>query len=485
MYEAELLINGANRPAERNATFELVSPVTGEIATVAAAASVADATHAANAAAAAFPEWADSGPQERRACLNAAAEIVERRAEELQEVLVLETGATREWGRFNTELAATVLRDAAAMTTRVSGEVLPSDRDGVTAFAMRQPAGVCLGIAPWNAPVVLGVRALAMPLACGNTVVLKASELCPKTHHLVGEVMREAGIPAGVVNVVNNAPANARDVVETLIAHPAVRRVNFTGSTRVGREVAELAARNLKRCLLELSGSAPLLVLADADIDKAVKAAAYGAFMNQGQICMATERIIVMDDVADEFIDKFAREARALIAGDPRDRDTGHRLGTLIGNHAARRINTLVEDALVKGAVQVVGSGAEGVFMDATVIDHVTPAMNIYREECFGPVAVVIRVGSVDEAITVANDCEFGLSASVFSRDVVGALSVARRIESGICHINGATVADEPHAPFGGVKASGYGRFGGTAAIDEFTELRWITIAGPETQLSR
>ena len=241
-----------------------------------------------------------------------------------------------------------MLQEAAAMTTQIGGEVIPSNRPGLTAMAVRQPAGVVLGIAPWNAPVILGVRALAMPLACGNTVVLKSSEICPRTHRIIGEAMRDAELGEGVVNVVSNAPADAGRIVETLIANPAVRRVNFTGSTRVGRIVAEVAARHLKPALLELGGKAPMIVLDDADLDEAVKAAAFGAFMNQGQICMSTERIVVDEAVADAFAAKFAKKAATLVAGDPRQGKTP--LGALVSYEAVERVDRLVKDAVSKGA---------------------------------------------------------------------------------------------------------------------------------------
>jgi acyl-CoA reductase-like NAD-dependent aldehyde dehydrogenase len=333
---------------------------------------------------------------------------------------------------------------------------------------------VVLGIAPWNAPVILGVRAVAMPLACGNTVILKASEISPATHRLIGTALRDSGLPDGVVNVVTNAPEDAGKVVETLISHPAVRRVSFTGSTRVGRLIAETAARYLKPILLELGGKAPLVILDDADLDEAVNAAAFGAFVNQGQVCMATARIVVDDAVADAFLEKFAAKTATLRAGDPRTREVV--LGSLVNREAAVRVGALVEDALAKGARLVVGGEVDGPVMAATVLDGVTPAMRIYSEEAFGPVVSVIRARDTEDAVRIANDTEYGLAAAVFGRDLSRALSVARRIESGICHINSATVDDEAQMPFGGTKASGYGRFGGKAAIDAFTELRWITI---------
>ncbi len=478
LLDVPLLLRNRNVPASNGVVFERLSPITGEVVSRAAAATPADGVVAVASAAAAFPKWSAVGPGERRARLLAAAAIIERRVDLFVTAMAEETGATASWARFNVELGANMLREAAAATTRIGGEIIPSDKPGMTAIALRQPVGVVLGIAPWNAPVILGVRALAMPLACGNTVILKASEICPHTHRLIGESLCEAGLDDGVVNVVSNAPADASMIVETLIAQPAVRRVNFTGSTRVGRMIAEIAARYLKPALLELGGKASLIVLDDADLDEAVRAAAFGAFMNQGQICMSTERIVVDELVAPAFVDMLARKAATLIAGDPLASNTP--LGTIIGYEAVGRIDALVKDAVSKGARILTGGRADGTLMDATVLDHVTPAMRIYSEESFGPVVAVIRVRGVDEAVRVANDTEYGLSSAVFGRDVKRAMDVALRIEAGICHVNGPTVHDEAQMPFGGMKASGYGRFGGTAAIHEFTELRWITVSsGP------
>ncbi len=470
-----LLIGGVDRDAGNGVVFDRVNPISGEVVTRASAATRDDAMAAADAAAAAFPAWADSTPAFRRAILERSADILTASEARIAEIMMAETGATKAWCAFNVKLGSDILRDASAMTTHIQGVIIPTDQPGATAFAMRQPAGVCLAVAPWNAPIILGVRSIAMALACGNTVILKGSELCPATHRAIVDVLIEAGIPAGVINLISNAPADASSLVEALIGHPVVRRINFTGSTRVGRVVAQIAARHLKRCLLELGGKAAFIVLDDADLDEAVKAAAFGAFFNQGQICMSTERIIVMDSIADAFAARLRDKARTLRAGDPRLGNMP--LGSLITADSARRIRTLVDDAQAKGATLLTGGGSYDAFMDATVIDNVTSAMRLYREESFGPVAAIIRVSDAEEAITVANDCDYGLSGAVFGRDLVRAMAVARRIESGICHINSATIADEPQMPFGGVKASGYGKFGGTAALDEFTELRWITLS--------
>ncbi|MET0386622.1 MAG: aldehyde dehydrogenase [Polyangiales bacterium] len=474
MYKAQLLIEGRDVDASNGAAFERKNPVTGEVATRAASASVADANAAVDAAARAFPAWSSLGPGARRQKLSAAAAALRGVANELAARVSAETGATLGWGHFNVFLAASMLDEAAALTTQVAGEVIPSDHPGVLALAVRQPAGVVLGMAPWNAPVILGVRALATPLACGNTVVLKASEQCPATHRLIVEALSSA-LPAGVVNVVIHSAENAPAIVEALIAHPAVRRVNFTGSTRVGRIVGSLAGKHLKPVVLELGGKAPLVVLDDADIGAAVDAAVFGSFMNQGQICMSTERIVVDQKIADEFVTRFRDRVAALRVGPPTDPQT--QIGALVDGVTSDKLRTLIADAVERGAKVVVGGAGEGAYFKPTVVDGVTRDMKLFREESFGPVVGVIRVADVEEAIATANDSEYGLSAAVFGRDVGRALQVAKRIDSGICHINSATVGDEAQMPFGGTKASGVGRFGGRAGIHEFTDLRWITVS--------
>jgi benzaldehyde dehydrogenase (NAD) len=274
--------------------------------------------------------------------------------------------------------------------------------------------------------------------------------------------------------VIVNAPADAAEIVGALIDHPAVRHINFTGSTRVGKIVAQRAAQHLKPVLLELGGKAPLVILDDANLDEAVNAAAFGAFMNQGQICMSTERIIIDRKVADEFVRRLATKVASLPLRDPSLGPTV--LGAMVDLQSAARVNGLIEDAVHNGAILVTGGKTSGTLFEPTVVDHVTSAMRLYAEESFGPVVSVIRVSGDEQALSVANDSDFGLSAAVFSHDIPRAWKFAARVESGICHINSSTVHDEPQMPFGGVKLSGYGRFGGNAAIDEFTIVRWITL---------
>ena len=356
---SDVSLSIAGRPQVVKARFERRNPLTQEVATVAAAATPDQAAAAASAAAAALPAWAALGPTVRRARLMAAAAALEAKAADFVAAMMAETGATEGWARFNLALAAGMVREAAALTTQIGGEVIPSDKPGCIAMALREPAGVVLGIAPWNAPIILGVRAIAVPLACGNTVVLKASEQCPRTHALIVECFIEGGLADGVVNLITNAPEDAGAVVGALIDHPAVRRINFTGSTAVGRVVARRAAENLKPVLLELGGKAPLLVLDDADLDEAVKAAAFGAFMNQGQICMSTERIIVVDAVADAFVERFRAKVATLKVGDPRQ--GGAALGAVIDARTVSHLDGLVEDAIRLGASEVAGGQAVGV----------------------------------------------------------------------------------------------------------------------------
>lgn len=473
-FETKLIVNGDHIDAHALAVYTRECAIGGGVATVSASADVKDARSAANAAAAAFSSWSNTPDEERSAVLVRAADVLLSKVNVIIEAMALETGATEEWARFNCQIAAGMFRHAAKMAHYTRQEIREGYDENVRSVLLRQPVGVVLGIAPWNAPIVLATRAVAIPLAVGNTVVLKASEKCPKTHSLVIEALIEAGVPPGAANLVTHAPSDAPRIVEALVSHAAVRRVNFTGSTRVGRAIAETCARYLKPVVLELSGKSALIVLDDADLDNAARAASHGAYFNQGQVCMSTERIIVDASIADDLVSRISAIAGSIRVGDPKKK--GVQFGPLISADAAIRVQMLVEDAVDKGASLICGGGVFKSTMDPVVLDNVDASMRIYSEESFGPIAAIIRVVSQDEAITVANDTQFGLAASIHSRNVERAMEVAEQLECGVVQINGSTVYDDANMPFGGMKASGYGKLGGKESINEFTDLRWIAV---------
>jgi len=481
--KTQLIINNKAVDASNGATFERLNSLTGKLVTQGAAATVEDANRAADSAAVAFKTWSETGPTERRLLLLKAADILESKTNDFIQAMAAEVGASALWAGFNVMMAAGLFREAASLTTQIQGETIPTDKPDTLSMTFRQPVGVVLSMAPWNGPIALAARSIAYPIACGNTVVFRASEVSPKTHMLVVDACLEAGLPPGVLNVITHASENAPEITEALIAHPAIRRINFTGSTRVGRIIAQQSAQHLKRCLLELGGKSPLVILDDADIDEAVRAAIFGCFLYQGQICMTTGRIVVDEKVADEFVEKFTLAAQKLTMGDPATAGNEQCIiGPLVEASSGARLNGIVEEAVEKGATLVTGGSADKASMPATILDHVTSDMRAYHEESFGPVISVIRVKNDEQALYVANDTEYGLSASVFSRDFPRAMKMAKHIESGICHINSATVNGEAQAPYGGTKSTGYGRFDGRAVIDEFTELRWITVAPNQVQ---
>lgn len=466
----QLFIGGESVPALEGRTTEDFNPYTGEVYAVVAAAGPKDIARAVDAADEAFADWAATSPSVRRRILLRAADELETRTPEVIELMANEVGGVAGWAGFNVALAASMLREAAASVTQPVGEVLTTEKAGQLSLAVREPLGVVAAFAPWNAPIILSARAVAAPLAAGNTVVLKPSEDAPIAAGLfIADVLHAAGLPAGVLNVVTNAPEDAGEVARTLVSDPRVRAVNFTGSTEVGRIIGTLAAQHLKPAVLELGGKNALLVLDDADLDHAVDAATFAAFFNAGQICMSADRILVHRSVAEEFTAKFAAKVASLTHGDPAE--PGTVLGPVINSRSAERVAALVDEAIEAGA-RVRTSGA------ATVLDEVTPDMRIFREEIFGPAVIIVPVEDDDEAVAIANDTEHGLTAGVLTEDTRRGLALARRIRTGIVHVGNQTVDDEPQAPFGGVKSSGYGRFGGRWGIEAFSVTRWVTLAG-------
>ncbi|RNG20323.1 aldehyde dehydrogenase family protein [Streptomyces botrytidirepellens] len=473
----DLLIGGKDTPAASGRTADDLNPYTGEVYATVAAGGPEDVARAVAAADAAFPDWAAVTPFDRRKIFLTAADLLESRAAQAAEIMRHEAGGTAPWAHFNVALAANILREAAAAITAPRGDVLSAQEAGALGLAVREPMGVVAAFAPWNAPVILGVRSVAAPLAAGNTVVMKPSEDAPLACGLfVADVLRDAGLPDGVLNVVTNAPEDAAEVAEALIADERVRMVNFTGSTGVGRVVGSHAARHLKPAVLELGGKNAVIVLDDADVDYAVDAAAFSVFMNSGQICMSGDRILVHESLAEEFTAKFNAKVDALPCGDPADPSTV--VGPLVRPEAAQRVAELVRDAVAKGATVLTGGGApEGSVHPATVLSGVTEDMDLYHAEAFGPVCVVATFATDDEAIALANATDHGLTCGIITENGTHGLRVARRIRTGIVHVNDQSVADEPQAPFGGIKQSGYGRFGGRWGLEAFSDTRWITLA--------
>jgi acyl-CoA reductase-like NAD-dependent aldehyde dehydrogenase len=455
-------------------TFDDLDPFTGDIVARVAAGTREDAKRAVESAAEAFGEWSKAPPAQRQAVFLKAADILESRRDEVVSWLARETGCTFGFGMFQMGFVPGLFRQAAGTAYAAMGEVLPSDT-GAFAMGIRRPAGVVGAIAPWNAALILSARSIAAPLVLGNTVVLKPSELSPYSGGLLwGEIFTEAGLPAGVLNIVTHAPGDASPIGDELVENPHVRRINFTGSTETGRKLAEAAGRNLKRIVLELGGYNPLIVLADADLDYAVNASAFGAFLHQGQICMSARKIIVERPIADQFIERLSAKTAGLKAGDPKEHDTI--IGPLISEGALETVKGRVDDAVAKGAKVLAGGKATGPCFQATLLTNVPEDSEFANVETFGPVAAIDVVDSADEAVTRANATSYGLASGIITSDADKGLQLAQRIQAGIVHVNDQPVGDEPQMPFGGVKDSGWGRFGGTAAIDEFTELHWVTV---------
>jgi len=433
-----------------------------------------DAKKAIEAAAAAQPEWAAMPHPQRANYLLKAADILERRQMDFVNALIDEGGGWIGKGMFETGYTPGIFRAAAAAVYQMIGEILPSDH-GKVSMVVRQPLGVVTVISPWNFPLLLSSRGLAVALAVGNAVVLKPSEETPVSGGLlIAELFEEAGLPAGVFNVVTCSRNHVADVGDEMITNPTVGGISFTGSTAVGRQVAAKAGEMLKKACVELGGKDALIILDDADMERALNAATFGTFMHQGQICMSVERIIVDESIADEFIERFVEKVKTLNTGDLREMPNV--IGPIINQRQLDKIHGQVTEAVEQGAKLLAGGTHEGLFYRPTVLTNVTPKMRVFQEETFGPVAPIITVKGVDEAVALANDSQYGLSAGIITRDEEKGLAVARRLQTGMAHVNCSSVNDEPHIPFGGVKNSGVGRHGGKASIEAFTETRWVTL---------
>ncbi|WP_460775727.1 aldehyde dehydrogenase family protein [Microbacterium sp. GXF7504] len=451
---------------------DVVSPATGARITTVAGASAADVDRAVASAKTAQRAWGAQPYTARVAVLLKAAQLLRENPSRLHDVLVAEAGSAQGKAGFETMLVTTELEESAALASHPYGEVLRSMKPRFS-VAKRVPVGVVGVISPFNFPGILSMRSVAPALALGNAVILKPDPRTSLSGGLaLAELFAEAGLPDGVLHVL----PGGGDVGQAIVAHPGISTISFTGSTAAGRKIAEAAAPMLKKLHLELGGNNALLVLPDADVEKAAGVGAWGSFLHQGQICMTTGRHIVHRSIADEYVRVLAEKAKRLPVGD--GADPSNALGPIIDDRQLQHVVDVVETAVTQGATVAAGGTHEGRFYAPTVLTDLTPDNRAWTEEIFGPVAPVLVYDDIDEAIDLINASEYGLSVSILTSNAYRAFELAERIESGAVHINDATVDDEAPIPFGGAKASGSGgRFGGPHAnLDTFTETQWITV---------
>ncbi|KAF5018933.1 hypothetical protein F66182_9075 [Fusarium sp. NRRL 66182] len=456
-------INGKSRNSIRN-------PRDGAEIWTYSGASVEDSVQAVEAANAAFPAWSSTHPQARSEIILKAAELFLQRRGELVECMKLETGADDGFAQFNIEATVSQLRDLARRTTMIK-DYSPNIQDrSRSALVIKVPYGVVLGIAPWNAPFILGVRAISAALAAGNTTVLKGSELSPRCFYAIASVFRDAGLPDGCLNLLFAPPKDASVVTEALIKHPAVAKVNFTGSSAVGSIIAGMAGKYLKPVLLELGGKAAAIVFEDADLERAAKASLVGALAHSGQVCMATERIVVHASVAERFA-QLLRDNLAAMYSSPDSQPV------LVSQVGIEKVKGLISDALGKGANLVCEARPAGKddALVPTILSNVTKEMDIFYTESFGPVATFHTFNTEAEAVEIANDTEYGLAGAIFTRDLSRGLRVAKQYVTGAVHINSMSIHDEAVLPHGGTKSSGFGRFNAEEGFSEFVRTRVIT----------
>jgi acyl-CoA reductase-like NAD-dependent aldehyde dehydrogenase len=453
-------------------TFDVISPNTGNPIYKSSSASIADATNAIESAAASQEAWAATKPGFRRDVFLRAAEGFLKRKDELYKIIQEETGAAKSMFDFEFNLAVEGCKNVAGLIPAATRGIVPTpSEDGKSAMVIREPYGVVLSIAPWNAPYVLGLRACLGPLAMGNAVILKGAEASPGAYWAIASILHEAGLPKGCLNTIIHRPEDAAAVTSAIISSPHVKKITFTGSTATGSIIASQAARLLKPTLMELGGKAPTIVCEDADVQQAALGCALGAFLHSGQICMSTERIIVHADVAESFKKAFGPTVNQVFG------ETQSMM--LISDVPVRRNRNLLEDAISKGAVVIHGDAHHSddtkAAMRPVIIENVTRDMEIYHCESFGPTVSLYIVKSDAEAIELANDTDYGLAAAVYTEDLRRGLRLAKKIKSGAVHINGMSVHDETALPHGGFKKSGYGRFNGLEGLEEWVQTKTIT----------
>ncbi|TXL56560.1 NAD-dependent succinate-semialdehyde dehydrogenase [Aeromicrobium terrae] len=471
----QLFIGGAWRDAEGGATFPVHDPSTGEVLVEVADASVADGTAALDAAVAAQADWAATPPRDRGEILRSAFESVTERADELALLMTLEMGKTITESKAEITYGAEFFRWFSEEAVRIAGRYSTAPNGATRLLTLKQPVGPCLMITPWNFPLAMGTRKIGPAIAAGCTMVVKPAGLTPLTMLWLAQVLADAGLPDGVLNVVTTSRTG--DVMEPLIRDPRLRKLTFTGSTEVGRTLVEQSAEGLLRVSMELGGNAPFLVFDDADVDAAVDGAMLAKMRNIGEACTAANRFIVHEAVAEEFGQKLADRMGGLTVG--RGTEDGVDVGPLVEEKQRDKVAELVDDAVGKGAEVLTGGSAvegDGWFYQPTVLTGIAEDARLRREEIFGPVAPIITFRDEDEALELANDTEFGLVAYAYTRDVSRVVRVYEKIQTGMIGINQGIVSN-PAAPFGGVKASGFGREGGAEGIEEYLETKYVGLA--------
>ncbi len=470
----DLFIGGTWRPATGGGTLDVIDPSTGEVLCAVADATPEDAEEALSAAHDTFAEWKDAAPRDRSDILRVAYDAVMGRVDELALLMTLEMGKTLAESKGEITYAANFLRWYAEEAVRIDGRFTRNEVGASRVLTMRQPVGPCLFITPWNFPMAMGTRKIAPAVAAGCTMVVKPAKQTPLSMFALAEILREAGLPSGVLNVIT--AESSGKVMQPLIEDPRARKLSFTGSTDVGRTLIKQASEQVLRVSMELGGNAPFLVFADADLDAAVEGALIAKMRNIGEACTSANRFHVHESVAAEFTQRLAEKMGAMTIG--RGTDDGVDVGPLVNAEQRTSVDELVQDAVAKGAKLLTGGKAvegAGYFYEPTVLAEVPADARLLTEEIFGPVAPVTTFTTDDEAVAAANDTEYGLVAYVFTKDLNRALRVGERLETGMIGLNQGLVSNAG-APFGGVKASGFGREGGPEGLHEYLETKYIAI---------
>ena len=478
--EYRYFAGGEWRTAEDHKLFDVYRPYDRSLYARVAAGGRPEAKLAVEAAAKAFPAWSQTAPAERARLFFKAAEIVKRRRAEIAEILAIETGSTISFATFQQDLVAATIEQAAGWMYLPKGEVLETNIPGLHSIGVRRPLGVVASFTPWNGANVLSWRAVISPVAAGNTVVVKPSELAPISAGIVlAQIAEEAGFPPGVINVLTHAPGAASDIADVFFESQDVRVINLIGGVKTAKMLAKRAGETLKRTTMELGGYNPMIILDDVDVDYAVRTATFGSFFHQGQICLNTRRIIVQRKIAEEFLEKFTARTKTLPSGDPQDHKTI--IGPLITPAAVKLCDDRVKEAVAKGARLHTGGVFEGQIYQPTILSNVSLDAAVANEETFGPVVVVEVVDTPEQAVEAANRTLYGLTSSILAGDTYRAFELAPKILAGIVNVNSATVNDEIHAPMGGVRDSGWGRTG-PDSLKEFQDVIWINSHSGQRQ---